>query len=154
MKLHQAKKIRAQIPTASMADIAFLLIVFFMVTTKFQVDKKSVALPPTVLRPEILAESAFISVTKPEQVATAMGINGSVVSYSAGKNTSTPVLDVEDLQQRITSSLQSEGPDQFFVLKIDEAVPCETFDAVLSTLKDAGAKHVTFLSRLKAANEK
>ena len=30
-----------------MADIAFLLIVFFMITTKFQVDKQQVDLPPT-----------------------------------------------------------------------------------------------------------
>jgi biopolymer transport protein ExbD len=39
MRFPQKKKERAYIPTASMADIAFLLIVFFMVTTIFRVEK-------------------------------------------------------------------------------------------------------------------
>lgn len=38
MKL-QAKKEDAEIPTASMADIAFLLIVFFMLTTVFSANR-------------------------------------------------------------------------------------------------------------------
>jgi biopolymer transport protein ExbD len=39
MRFPQKKKERTYIPTASMADIAFLLIVFFMVTTIFRVEK-------------------------------------------------------------------------------------------------------------------
>lgn len=35
MKLHEKKIKGAEIPTASMADIAFLLLIFFMVTTVF-----------------------------------------------------------------------------------------------------------------------
>ncbi|MBN1695688.1 biopolymer transporter ExbD [candidate division WOR-3 bacterium] len=35
MKLHEKKIKSAEIPTASMADIAFLLLIFFMVTTVF-----------------------------------------------------------------------------------------------------------------------
>ena len=65
MRLRKRREIPATIPTASMADIAFLLIVFFMITTKFQVDKQTVTLPATVLREEILADSAFISIAKP-----------------------------------------------------------------------------------------
>jgi biopolymer transport protein ExbD len=38
MKLRE-KEITAEIPTASMADIAFLLIIFFMVTTVFSATK-------------------------------------------------------------------------------------------------------------------
>ncbi len=39
MRFPEKKKEKAYIPTASMADIAFLLIVFFMVTTIFRVEK-------------------------------------------------------------------------------------------------------------------
>jgi len=39
MRLQDKKKIDADIPTASMADIAFLLIVFFMLTTVFSANK-------------------------------------------------------------------------------------------------------------------
>jgi len=35
VKLHEKKRKGAEIPTASMADIAFLLLIFFMVTTVF-----------------------------------------------------------------------------------------------------------------------
>ena len=37
MKLHK-EKVEATIPTASMADIAFLLLIFFMVTTTFRAE--------------------------------------------------------------------------------------------------------------------
>jgi len=38
MRLGGSKKGKAEIPTCSMADIAFLLIIFFMVTTVFRVE--------------------------------------------------------------------------------------------------------------------
>jgi len=147
MRLRKTTGIRAQIPTASMADIAFLLIVFFMVSTKFQVDKQTVELPQTRLRSEILAESAFISITKPGGNA-GLGVNGSVIRFSEGKTVSQPVVDLEDLQQRIASTV-GQKPLQFFVIKADRDVPYETFDLVLNALKDAGAQNVTFLSKQK-----
>jgi len=39
MKIIRKTAIRAEIPTASMADIAFLLIIFFMVTTVFSSNR-------------------------------------------------------------------------------------------------------------------
>ena len=36
MKLQMKKEVKAMIPTASMSDIAFLLIIFFMLTTVFR----------------------------------------------------------------------------------------------------------------------
>ncbi len=39
MELRQKKKIRSVIPTASMGDIAFLIIIFFMTTTVFTREK-------------------------------------------------------------------------------------------------------------------
>ncbi len=39
MKIGRKRKGKAEIPTASMSDIAFLLIVFFMATTKFDVKE-------------------------------------------------------------------------------------------------------------------
>jgi len=63
MKLQARQKHSPMIPTASMADIAFLLIIFFMVTISFEVDKTQVLLPKTAIRLEIPKKAAMISVT-------------------------------------------------------------------------------------------
>lgn len=39
MKIGRKRKGKAEIPTSSMSDIAFLLIIFFMATTKFDVKE-------------------------------------------------------------------------------------------------------------------
>jgi len=39
MKVGRKRKAKAEIPTSSMSDIAFLLIIFFMATTKFDVKE-------------------------------------------------------------------------------------------------------------------
>lgn len=47
MKVGRKRKGKTEIPTASMSDIAFLLIIFFMATTKFDVKEGiKIVLPP------------------------------------------------------------------------------------------------------------
>ena len=53
MNLNAPKRAESYIPTASMADIAFLLIVFFMVTTTITVDRTPVELPTSLERVEV-----------------------------------------------------------------------------------------------------
>ena len=60
MRLKHRFESEPVIPTASMADIAFLLIIFFMVTISFEVDKAQVVLPSTVVRLEIPKKAAFL----------------------------------------------------------------------------------------------
>jgi biopolymer transport protein ExbD len=137
----------ANIPTASMADIAFLLIVFFMITTKFQVDKQQVELPATVEREEILAESAFISIKKRGE-GEVRAVNSSEVFFSDGVEISKPVSDLDELRQRIGLSV-TQRPGNYFVIQADQDVPYETFDLVREALRDSGASRVTFLSKQK-----
>ena len=62
MKLKPPKRAESYIPTASMADIAFLLIVFFMVTTTISVDRTTVQLPTSMERGETPKDSAVIAI--------------------------------------------------------------------------------------------
>ena len=84
MKLKAAHETRAVIPTASMADIAFLLIVFFMVTFTSEVDRAQVTLPRTELRFEVPKQSAYISVTENGVIKVSGGQELSVVVSGKG----------------------------------------------------------------------
>lgn len=63
MKVTKSKEIAAYIPTASMADIAFLLIIFFMVSSVFPIDKTQVDLPETPEVRQYSEDSAVIAIT-------------------------------------------------------------------------------------------
>ena len=60
MRIVRSKQIKSYIPTASMADITFMLIIFFVLTTTFTVDKTTVGLPDSLNRKEAAQESALI----------------------------------------------------------------------------------------------
>ena len=122
------------IPTASMADIAFLLIVFFMVTISFEVDKTQVALPQTALRFEIPKKSAYISITE----------NGRI-RVSTGDEISVPVPGPQDVLS-FAAGVVATDPHKAFVLKADKTVPYRYVDAVMDALKQAKAEVIYLLS--------
>lgn len=63
MKLNRAPKTPPEIPTSSMADIAFLLIVFFMVTTVFSANKGMDHILPPEQDPGEPEDAILIKVT-------------------------------------------------------------------------------------------
>lgn len=131
---HQ-RKFEAVIPTASMADIAFLLIVFFMVTITFEVDKTQVTLPTTQLRFEVPKKSAYISVTEAGQIRV-----------SSGEEVSVPVPGVEDVLS-FAAGVVATDPQKAFVLKADEGVPYDTIDKTIDALKRAKVSVIYLLSQ-------
>jgi biopolymer transport protein ExbD len=122
------------IPTASMADIAFLLIIFFMVTINFEVDKTQVLLPKTALRLEIPKKSAYISITEAGQIRV-----------SSGEEISVPVPGPEDVLSFATGVVAAD-PTKAFVLKADSEVPYSYVDKVIDALKQAKAEVIYLLS--------
>ena len=82
-----------------MADIAFLLIIFFMVTINFEVDKTQVYLPKTEIRLEIPKKAAYISITENGQIRV-----------SSGEEISVPVTGAEDvLSFAAIAALEDDG---------------------------------------------
>ena len=122
------------IPTASMADIAFLLIIFFMVTINFEVDKTQVLLPKAAVRLEIPKKSAYISITETGQIRV-----------SAGDEISVPVPGPQDVLSFASSVVMSD-PSRAFVLKADRTVPYRYVDRVIDALKQAKAEVIYLLS--------
>jgi biopolymer transport protein ExbD len=117
-----------------MADIAFLLIIFFMVTISFEVDKTQVSLPRTEIREEIPKKSAYISVIESGQIRV-----------SAGDEISVPVPGPEEVLSFAAGVVQSD-PNKAFVLKADRDVPYRYVDSVIDALKQAKAQTIYMLS--------
>ena len=141
MKL-QSRPIQNQgIPTASMADIAFLLIIFFMVTINFEVDKTQVFLPKTDLRLEIPKKSAYVSVTEAGQIRV-----------SSGEEISIPVLSADDVLTFALGVIASD-PQKAFVLKADKDVPYRFVDGVIDALKQAEAEVIYLLSEQETVDD-
>jgi len=134
---HQAQPV---IPTASMADIAFLLIVFFMVTITFEKDKTQVALPKTELRYEIPKIAAYISVTDNGQIRV-----------TSGDEMSVPVAP--DDVVTFAANLVALDPTRPVVLKADREVPYKNIDGIIDSLKQAKVETIYLLSEQKTVED-
>lgn len=134
MRLHARQRQDSAIPTATMADIALLLIIFFIVTFQVEVDKAQVELPATGIRLEVPKESAFISVTE-------MG----EIRVSSGDEISVPVSGPDDVLS-FAATVVAQDPQKPFVLKADENTRYQVVDQVIDALKQAKAKTIYLLS--------
>ena len=135
MKLKAVRENKAVIPTASMADIAFLLIVFFMVTFTSEVDRAQVTLPKTEIRLEVPKQSAYISVTE----------NGSI-RVSSGEEMSVVVNRAEDVMS-FASGVVAVDPTKAFVVKADANTRYQDIDRVIDALKQAKVQVIYLLSQ-------
>ncbi|MDJ0838489.1 MAG: biopolymer transporter ExbD [Acidobacteriota bacterium] len=135
MKITRTKILEAVIPTASMADIAFLLIVFFMISTVFQVDKTQVELPSSHkdTRQEVIKESAFVIIQ----------LNG-VIKASDGIEDAA-LVNKEDIAVHASSWMQ-KNPNKPVVIKADSGVKYALIDDVLDQIRDAGVTNLKFLT--------
>jgi len=135
MKIKRTKTLEAIIPTASMADIAFLLIVFFMISTVFQVDKTQVKLPASSRenRTEVIKESAFVIIQEDGVIKASDGIEDS------------QLVNKEDISVHASSWMQ-KNPNKPVVIKADERVKYAVVDDVLEQIRDAGVTNLKFLT--------
>jgi biopolymer transport protein ExbD len=135
MRLKASHQPNSVIPTASMADIAFLLIVFFMVTFTAEVDRAQVSLPKTMLRVEVPKQAAYISITE-----------AGVIRVSGGEEISTVVPGVEDVVS-FAASVVANQPNKEFIIKADSNVPYRTVDRVIDALKQSRVPVIYLLSQ-------
>jgi biopolymer transport protein ExbD len=128
------RPLKAAIPTASMADIAFLLVIFFMVTTAYSLDRTPMELPQTIEQQQTAKGSAIIAIDQ----------NGAF-RFSAGKADTEGVTDVDALTARIHEVVAGNRLHPF-VIRADRRVKYSVIDAVLERLRAAGAENVAMLS--------
>jgi biopolymer transport protein ExbD len=140
MRLQRSRRSMAPvIPTASMADIAFLLIIFFMVTTAYSLDHTPMELPQTQQQEQARKGAAIISITEDE-----------VFRFSAGEEDTRVVDGIEGLVTEIRG-VTARNRLHPFLIKADRRVKYRVIDQVLEQLRSAGAENVTLLSRGEGA---
>ncbi len=135
----------AQIFTASMADIVFLLIVFFVLTYKVEVDRTKMDLPDTWVRMKVPEKAAVISISPPSASPPL------TIRVSTGEEMSLPVSTDEEIVT-FASTEVAQNPEKEFIVKADEAVPYERVDAVLDALKQSKVKFIYLLSDQKVVD--
>ncbi len=137
----------AQIFTTSMADIVFLLIVFFVLTYKVEVDRTKMDLPDTWVRIKVPEKAAVISISPPDDMTAPL-----TVRVSTGEEMSLPVSTNEEVVT-FASTEVARNPNKEFIVKADEQVPYEHVDAVLDALKQSKVKYIYLLSDQKTVDK-
>ncbi len=131
----QLHTVPPSVPTASMADIAFLLIIFFMLTTSFSPERTSVQLPESLIQMKVTEEASIIAITRDEQIR-----------FTSGEEESVPLSGPEELGL-IVKEIIELVPSKEFVVKADRNVRYEAIDGVLETLRSNGANRIGLLTR-------
>ena len=140
MRLGAKNQYQPSIPTASMADIAFLLIIFFMLTITYEVDKTQLTIPKTEIRMEVPKKAAYVSVDPSGRLRV-----------SNGEEMSALVPGVEDVLS-FAASIIATDPGKAFVLKADTDVEYRHVDEVLDALKRAKVEMIYLLSNAETVD--
>ena len=136
MKL-RIRRVEAVVPTASMADIAFLLIIYFMLTTSFSPVKMSVDLAEAANRAEVEKQAAVI----------AIGLEGQI-EVSDGLAPGNRLNSLDELDGFVKEVLTVE-PTKQFIIKADRNVRYDTFNAVYERLRTNGTRRIALLTETK-----
>ena len=129
-----------------MADIAFLLIIFFMVTTAYEVDRTRVRLPLSNTRAEARKGAAVVVIAR-EPASGAV-----TYRFSDGRRTSRAVGTPSDIYLEASRITYGE-PGRSFVVKADAALRYALVDEVLDQLRAAGVVNLVLLTQQKGAQD-
>jgi biopolymer transport protein ExbD len=134
MKIKRIARSLVVIPTASTADIAFLLIIFFMLTTVFRKERgQKLILPSAKSTERILKRKhlSYIWLTKDGKIF---------------------VMDQRVSPQRISYDFRLkvlEDPNLIVMLMFDKDVKYAYVDSILEALREARALRITFSTEFK-----
>ncbi len=133
-------KIKAEIPTASMADIAFLLIIFFLTTTVFSEDKGL-----QLVLPEATAEQ--VKVSRRNILHIFLYPDGNV-TIRKGRDPHEQQIDVNDLQGIMRTEIE-RNPNVIAAVKVDEMARYEDMIDILDELQLAEATRISIQPWIK-----
>lgn len=120
-----------EIPTASLPDIVFMLLVFFLVTTTIDMDKGLGMVLP--------AKGEETQVNPKNITNVSVNASGKV---AIGNREDFQIVDVRELRQIATSKL-AENDKMIFSVKTDSRTKYQVYVDVIDQLKSAGATRIS-----------
>lgn len=162
-QIRKPMQVEAIIPTASMADISFLLIVFFMVTFKVVPEKTEVNVPHSNVREpiEYINDCVWIAIRAEEEDARTI-----LLTFEPPGNSSASaneMASVYKMQEMSLSEFDAAIPgiiyaatykqETTFVLKAQGDVRYSYIDEVIEIIKKNGIKDVMLLTEQKTVGE-
>lgn len=131
--LHRRERVSDEIPTASMADIAFLLLVFFLTTTVFNEEKGlPIVLPEEAEEVEISAKNIIFFIIQ---------ANGSVI-VRRGESEQEQVVAYQQIESLLRSELAANDK-LIAAIKTHPFAPYKHMINVLDEVKMAGADRIS-----------
>jgi len=132
--LKRKARVSDEIPTASMADIAFLLLIFFLVTTVFSEERGL-----GIVLPEKLTEEVEIS---PKNIVTFYVVGRGVVELRRGDSADKQTLDYQQVEAVTRQELAANDK---LVISVKTAPDADYVDMVnvLDELHLAGATRIS-----------
>jgi len=138
---YRVQKITPMVPTASMADIAFLLIIFFMLTTSFSPEKTNVTLPASAIQTKVTEGAAIIAIKDTGELW-----------FTDGEEQSQPISSAEEIGRRARAIVE-QAPTKEFLVKADRSVPFQAVDEVLEALRSNEVRNIGLLTSLRPPRE-
>lgn len=132
-RINRTITIEARVPTSSMADIAFLLLIFFMVTTIFKMEE---GLPVTLPRAE-----AGDRVPR-QQISHIWVMNSQEITIEDNLITMVDIVP-------ILAGKLSEDPTLVVGLNVDQGCPWEVAAEVIEMMKEAHALNANFTTEME-----
>jgi biopolymer transport protein ExbD len=133
--LKRKSKAASEIPSSSLADMAFLLLIFFMVSTTFRKEQ-----PRDVTFPEAEATRKMDDARK-DILHVFVEKDGGIYINDAN----VPIPQVSN----VVLPLRMSNPKLLIVLRGDVDVPYRFIDAVQKELQEAAAVRVTFYTNVE-----
>jgi biopolymer transport protein ExbD len=130
MAFERNVKVENQVPTASMADIAFLLLIFFMTTTIFRAET---GLPVKLPR----AETA--------QKQKREGVMHIWIDAEGRISINDKLVQISDVEPIVVGKMK-ENPALVVAFNADKRTPYGVVSDVMEELKKANAVRVSFTS--------
>jgi len=125
----------SEIPTASLADIAFLLLIFFMVTTVFRKEKKRTI--------EWVEANATEKIDEKRKNILHIWIERDGAVYI------NDVLTPFDQISEVVRPIYADNRELVVAVRGDRDVPYAQINTITEELQEAGAVRVTFATRLE-----